>query len=70
MSLLAENNRGACALRQSVEKYNKSSFKRCETHQMFSGVLSCSDTKSYTQICNWIYNLLHKTVKQWLYIRV
>ncbi len=42
MSLLAENNRGARALRQSVKKYHK----RHETCQMFIGVLSLTDTKA------------------------
>ncbi len=37
-SLLAENNVGACALRQSIKKCNKRLFKRRETLPLFSGV--------------------------------
>ncbi len=52
---LKKKNRGAWALRQLVKKHNKLSFKRRETHQMFSSILSCTDTK--TQSLTTAYNL-------------
>ncbi len=41
-----ENNRGARAPRQSVYNIIYARFKRRETRRMFSGVLSCTDTKT------------------------
>ncbi len=53
MSPLAENNGGKGALTEFVKNTN-AGFERRETHQMFSGVLSCTDTKiqSYTTAYN------------------
>ncbi len=42
----AENNGGACALRQSVKNSINAYFKRRKTGRMFSDVLSCNDTKT------------------------
>ncbi len=42
----AEKNRGTFLLRQSIKNTINARFKRCETLQMFSGVLSCTNTKT------------------------
>ncbi len=53
LSQLAENNRGACALRQSKNTIN-TCFRRRETRRMFSCVLSCANSK--TRSLTWTYN--------------
>ncbi len=47
-SLLAETKEVAVHLDSPSKRTINARFKRRETHRMFSGVLSCTDTKTWS----------------------
>ncbi len=65
--LLAENNRGACALRQSLKKYVK--LVKCLVVSSYVRTLKCNVKHRYfNQKCLFVVCLCHEAVKKNIFL--